>query len=433
MRTQSLNNSPARIERKLNARLLPILVGLLAVLYILTGYRGWLVFLIGLGFAWLLAWTWVLLLQRGLRIERKIHMAWARVGDSVPEELIVTNTSGLPAVWVEILDEAVNLANPIRLVSDVEAHASRRRHPMHLFRRRGLYTLGPTRLQTGDPFGIYSLTIHDPHTNSVLITPPQLPLEQIRIVPGGWAGDRSRLQKNLERDISDAGVREYLPGDSLRRIHWRASAHNDSLIVRQLEAAASGDWWIFVDLQAAVQAGDGQDSTLELSVVAAASLATRALSEHRRVGLALAGPSLVWLEPRSDPAHHWQILRALAMAEKGDRSLEQLMELGRSVRSSTRIVITSTSDPDWAAGAGQRLRGSALTVLLVDPSEFGALRSQEGLRAALVRQGIPHTRLPRTLLEEAYSSRGWSRSPLAGIRSSRRYFENEQAAWQSMD
>ena len=121
----------------------------------------------------------------------------------------------------------------------------------------GLYNLGPTRLQTGDPFGIYSLTLRDCQSNSILITPPQLALPWLRIAPGGRAGDRQLRHQNLEREISDAGVREYASGDSLRRIHWRVSAHFDSLIVRQLKSARSGDWWIFVDLETSAQSGTG--------------------------------------------------------------------------------------------------------------------------------------------------------------------------------
>jgi len=372
-------------------------------------------------------------LERGLGIQRKIHLAWARVGDSVPEEIIITNTSRLPAIWVEIIDESDSLADPIRLVSDVEARASRRRHPIHQFRRRGVYTLGPTRLQTGDPFGIYALTLHDPHSSTILVTPPRLALDRLRITPGGWAGDRQRRRRSLEREISDAGVREYQAGDSLRRIHWRASAHSDDLIVRQLESATSDDWWIFVDLEASAQAGTGQDSTLELSIVLAASLAGRGLREGRRVGLALAGPKLVWMEPRSDPAQRWRVQRALAVAGPGERSLAQLMSLGRPAQAASLIVITPTSDPAWVAAAGQAV-SSRLTVLLVDPLEFGGLQGQDRLSSVLAHNGIAHANMPRVLLEEAYAPSGRAGPGRMGRpESSQRYLEKGEAAWQSMD
>ena len=138
-------------------------------------------------------------------------------------------------------------------------------------------------------------------------------------------GKERRHRGIIERNISDAGVRPYVPGDSMRRIHWTASAHFDTLIVRQLEAVASRDWWIFADLEGKVQAGSGQHSTLELTIVLAASLAVHGLKERRRVGLVLAGPKPVFLQPSADLAQRWRILRTLAMAEAGELSLAELI------------------------------------------------------------------------------------------------------------
>jgi uncharacterized protein (DUF58 family) len=352
------------VERELNVKLLPALVGIFGVLYVLTGFRGWLVFFIGMLGLWLLATLWINALEHSLSIERRINLAWATVGDSVPEELTVVNKSRLPVLWVEIVDEAGTTDASIRLVSDVDSNGSRRRHPVHLFNQRGFYTLGPTRLRTSDPFGIYTLTLHDQHSSNILVLPPQLSLNQLKLSPGGWAGDRQQRRGALARAISDAGVRNYLPGDSLRRIHWRVSAHRDSLIVRQLESAASDDWWIFVDLDAGVQAGTGQDSTLELAIVLAASLIMRGLKERRRVGLALVGPKLVWVEPRSDPAHRWRILQALAMAKAGRHSLTELMTLTGPTRTATSIVITPTTNPAWVAASHSHRRGNNLITSL---------------------------------------------------------------------
>lgn len=422
------------VKRELNVKSLPALVALFGILYTLTGFRGWLVFFIGTLGLWLLAALWTYSLEHSLSIERRIHLAWAMVGDSVPEELMVVNKSRLPALWVEIMDEAETLDTPIRLVSDVESNASRRRHPVHLFKRRGYYTLGPTRLRTSDPFGIYTLTLHDRHSSSILVMPPQLPLTQLKLAPSGLAGDRQRRRGALEREISEAGVRDYLPGDSLRRIHWRASAHNNSLIVRRLEAAASDDWRIFLDLDSAVQAGTGQDSTLELAIVLAASLAMRGWKERRRVGLALVGPELVWLEPRSDPAHRWRTLRALAMAKAGHRSLAELMSLASPTRTATSIVITPTTDPSWIAASRPSHSGSSTMALLVDPNEFGRTTDQGKLVSALARNGISLTRMPRSLLEQAYPFLAWGdRRPHVGVETGKRYLQHERSAWQRMD
>ena len=423
------NKNEAKLQ--LNMWLVPLLVGVFAVLYAFTGFRGWLIFFIGFAGVWLLALLWVTSLRNNLYIERNLHLAWATVGDSVHEELKLINNSWLPVVWVEIIDISASLSTQMRIVSDVGIKTTRTRHLSHMCRQRGLYSLGPTRLRTGDPFGIYTLTIHDYHSDAILVTPPLLPLTQLRIVPAGWAGDQRRRRGALEREIGDAGVRNYLPGDSLRRIHWQATARFGKLIVRQLEASASGDWWIFVDLQDYVQAGEGRDSTLELSVVLAASLAVRGLKEHRRVGLALAGPDLVWLEPRSDPAQRWRILRALAMAGAGKHTLSELIGMRHLAQTATMIAITPSSDPSWILAAGGR--GGDQMALLVDPTEFGSPIDQSRVVSALAYSGVPFQHIPRSLLEDAYPAAAIGlHRPSRDLQNGKRYLKQGRAAWQQL-
>src|SRR5574341_1525874 len=173
-----------KIEFYLNPWLLLFSTGLFLALYLLSSYRGWLALFIGSAGVWALAWLWVRTLSRNLQVERKLHLAWARVGDSVHEQFRLLNPGWLPALWVEIADTSSTLATPIRMVSGVESHATRTRHFTHLCRRRGLYTLGPTVLRTSDPFSIFTLTIFDQHSDTILVTPPLVPLRQLRIAPG---------------------------------------------------------------------------------------------------------------------------------------------------------------------------------------------------------------------------------------------------------
>jgi uncharacterized protein (DUF58 family) len=417
---------------RLNTWLLPFLAVIFAALYVFSGFRGWLIFFVGMAAAWLLALLWVVALRRNLRVERHLHLAWATVGESVQEELILINRSWLPAVWVEINDTNPGLSMPVQLVSDIGSKSSRRRYLSHQCGQRGLYKLGPTRLRTSDPFGIYTLTIFDEHSDTILVTPPLLPMNKIRVAPAGWGGDRQHRRRAMEREISDAGVREYQPGDSLRRIHWPASAHSDQLIVRQLEASASGDWWIFVDLEAQVQAGAGRDSTVELSIVLAASLAMHRLKENHRVGLAFAGPELVWLEPRADLAHRWRILKALAMAGVGQTSLVDLIRMRHPAQRATLIAVTPTTEASWMGAALRQGRAGQYAVL-VDPAEFGGSSDQSQLVSALASSAIPFKRAPRTLLEEAYpSTSGSLRGAVDDSQMKRHYLRHGRSAWQQM-
>ncbi len=397
-----------QVERRFNLRLLPLLIVFFLTLYFLTGYRGWLSFFFGFAGAWLFAAVWIHSLERNLTIERNIHQAWAAAGQSVPEKLKLVNNGWFPAIWIEVTDSSSSLETPVRLVSDVARHSSRTRYLSYVFKKRGLYTLGPTRIRCGDPFGIFTLTLFDAHSSSILITPPLLTVNQLKIATGGFAGNESRRRGVIERDVSDGGVREYVPGDSLRYIHWPASAHFDNLIVRQLEFAKSRDWWIFPDLDHFTQTGQALNSTLELVIVLAASLAVRGLEEHRRIGLAFAGPQLVWLEPSSASTQRWQILRALAMAEAGNHSLDELFTLKPPPQSATAIIITPSSDAKWIARIKKHCSHGNVIVLLINPDDFidnnakGSLGHRK-ITSILAHNRLPYHAVPGALLSEAYS------------------------------
>jgi hypothetical protein len=111
-----------------------------------------------------------------------------------------------------------------------------------------------------------------------------------------------------------------------------------------------------------------------------------------------------------------------------------LMALGRPAQTATLIAITPTSDPAWVAAARRHHRGGSMTALLVDPAHFGGAIDQDRVAAALARSRIPYTRMPRSLLEEAYPSlRVGSRERIAGIQTGKRYLHQGRATWQTMD
>jgi uncharacterized protein (DUF58 family) len=428
------NKSSREIERHLNVWLLPVSGVILLILYLLTSYKGWLIFTIGIGGAWLVALLWILSLERTLHIERKINLAWATVGESVPEEITLINRGWLPALWVEITDESSSIESPLRIVAEAARHSHRSRHFSHMFKRRGVYTLGPTRLRCSDPFGIYTLTMNEQHSSTILVTPPVLPLYDLRLPTGGLTGDERHRRGYIERNINDVGLRNYRPGDSLKHIHWRASAHFDDLIVRQLEAATSRDWVIYVDLDNNAQAGIGENSSLELCIVLAASLALRGLREHRKVGMVMAGPRYVYIEPAAGPIQQWRILRALAEAQTGNHPLAELLLKQQSRQTATIIAITPSIDPTWVASAYKLLKGGSIVSLLVDPIDFGSPLDLGNVISALAHSRIPFTRMPGSLLKEAYSASTQSnrRQISLGGRTGRSIQLGRQS-WQSME
>jgi uncharacterized protein (DUF58 family) len=168
-------------------------------------------------------------------------------------------------------------------------------------------------------------------------------------------------------------VREYHPGDSLRLIHWPTTVRRGDYYVRKLDNTPASDWWIFLDLDARAQAGQGFNSTVEHGVILAASLADRGLRSGHPVGLVTHGAELSWFPPRHGEEHHHSILRALAVAEPGNCTINRLLELARPVfrQNPSLILITANTDPSWIDTMLPLIRrGAVPTVLFLDPDTY---------------------------------------------------------------
>lgn len=404
-----------RVQRSIHLRnrLLPALVGLLIALQLLVPYRGWSVLLIGLGGLWLIAYLWARSLAAGLGLRRETRFGWTQVGDTMLERFTLSNNRWAPAVWLRLIDHSSMPGLEGGRATRISGDTSHRWHSEFVCTRRGLFSLGPTTLRSGDPFGVYAVDVHDPAAASLLVMPPIVPLPQIRIAAGGMLREGPPREHALVQSVSAGRVAAYQPGDSLRWIHWPTSARRDSMYVRQFDTSSAGHWWIVLDLDRAVQAGEGQDSTLEHAIILAASLADRALQAGRAVGLAAyAGKAAgIWLAPRSGPAQRWEILRALTLAETGSRSLAALLRRGGAGfgRSASLVIITPSTDQQWIATLIPLMQaGAAPSALLLDRASFGG---QNGLPPAVDRlaaQGIPHYVVRRGLLDlPERASRPW--------------------------
>jgi uncharacterized protein (DUF58 family) len=392
---------PVRIV--LRSPLLPLAAAALILVQIFAPQPVWTVLLICFGGMWLAGGLWARSLAARLSLIREVRFGWAHVGDLLEERFTLRNDGWAPAVWVEVIDRSTMPSYDPTRITGVEPRSETRWQTKGVCVRRGLYMLGPTTLVSQDPFGVYRVEKDYSSAATMAVMPPVLPLPAIEIAPGGRAGDGRTRTDAPERTVDAAGVRDYVPGDSLRWIHWRTSARTGTLHVRLFDGMPVGDWWIFVDLNRAVQAGAAENSTEEHAVVLAASLAGRGTAEGRAVGLVGQGErDLYWIPPRAGETRMWEILRALAMISPADRPIGDLLrqlDPRESARSSL-ILITPDVGGSWLEPMLllQR-RGIHPTVLLLDPSSYGGKGSPERLGSQLTECGIAHYAVTRDLLD----------------------------------
>jgi uncharacterized protein (DUF58 family) len=399
-----LKRPPKNATIHLNSYLLPVLTGLVFVMQLVDPYKGWVLLLISLSGIWLVSYMWTRGLVLSLQLTREMRYGWAQVGDQLEERLTLKNDFWLPALWVEILDRSNIPGYSASQATGMDARTRTNWHTHGMCTRRGIFTLGPTSLRTGDPFGIYTAQLEYPASTTLTVMPPIVPLPRIEVAPGGKTGEGRPRSDAPERTVSSSIVREYVPGDSLHSIHWRTTARMGFPFVRIFDGTPAGDWWIFLDMDREAQTGQGWDATEEHGVILAASLTDRGMRMRRAVGLVSNGQELVWLPPqegKAGSARRWEIMRALALLSPGERTLGELLERTRPSigKRSSVVIITPNCNGDWIEALIPMLwRGIIATVLLLDPISFGNPQSANPALQTLAQLGVSRYLITRDVL-----------------------------------
>jgi uncharacterized protein (DUF58 family) len=296
------------------------------------------------------------------------------VGDRLRVTYTLRNTGRIPKPWLEI-------HNPSTLPGGLPGRAlslGSRAERSWLVRtplvRRGHFRIEPLQIMTGDPFGFFEASAGVGQGITLVVYPQVVPLPLWRLPPANIEGASSSPERTLQTTPLATTVRPYAPGDSMNRIHWRTTARLGEIQVKEFELEQTADAWIFLDLDAAAEAGRGEDSTTEVAVRAAASIAEKAITENRAVGLTVNGHRLTVLPADRGARQRLKILQLLAAVEADGRTPlnEALITgLGRLRRGMTAIVITASQEPSFIRPlASLRARGIGAVVVAIDGPAF---------------------------------------------------------------
>jgi len=142
---------------------------------------------------------------------------------------------------------------------------------------RGILSVGPVRIVRQDPLGLVSREVSHGAATTLYVHPLTIGLVSMST---GFVRD---LEGNPTRDLTDSdlsfhALREYVPGDDRRNIHWKSTAKTGRFMVRQFEQSRRSHLLIALDANPE-DYGDAQE--FELAVSVAASLGVRALRDTR--------------------------------------------------------------------------------------------------------------------------------------------------------
>lgn len=325
-----------------------------------------------------------------LDIERQVRPATLTVGQSATVAMTVHNRSGRSSLTV-LAEERLpaDLGSRVRfLLPGVRRRSSRvLTYPVRPG-RRGRHRLGPLSLRVGDPFGLTSSLLPFEGESELTVLPTVHPLHRRPDRQGGAGSGGSDTLAPGAGDIDDATLREYQPGDDLRRVHWPVTAHRGELTVRHDGRAPVRQAVLVVDadlpqvvtasdvdpagpagpagqvVQAPLVGGGDVDAwspALEWAIEALASVATHLAS--RGYALSLVTPARVAAGRHPESLDLDQTVMDLAVLEAADAQLLRAPDtlvapdaLGGAIGAPTHAVATEsalvTATRDVAAGSG---------------------------------------------------------------------------------
>jgi uncharacterized protein (DUF58 family) len=246
-------------------------------------------------------------------------------------------------------------------------------------RKRGVYRVGPAATTAYDALGLFRFAHPAAEAHELIVYPYGADLHTLEtagvISFYGSVSSRSRIGDALEFHA----IREYLPGDELRRIHWKSTARTGKFTVMEFEQNVAGTLTIALDLAEGWEFGEGKQTTLESAVRLAAALAKCALASGGAVRLLAHGRrdhSAVARQGLDELPH---VLESLARAQAdGPSPLAEVLE--RQAADLARGgVLLLTADPDPATlefVKRLRGRGSGVGLVLLRGDSFAASESQ---------------------------------------------------------
>jgi len=226
--------------------------------------------------------------RRTVRVERAVAPERLPVGS---EATVALHLSGGPILGALRLIDAVPDAAGAQSIAPPRFtvhRLSRRSGAMLSYplrpTLRGVHRIGPLGVHATDPFGLAEFERDLAGAQRLLVLPRVVALHGLppALSTGDGAGAAVAHQGHGQSDVL---IREYRPGDELRRVHWRSTARHDELMVRLEERPWRGTITVLLDRRDSAHRGRGAGSSLEFAVELVASICVHLIARGEPVAL----------------------------------------------------------------------------------------------------------------------------------------------------
>jgi uncharacterized protein (DUF58 family) len=336
---------------------------------------------------------------------KRVYVDRAFLGERVTVRLEVSNAGWLPVVWLRLHDSLPVELAAHRFFQEVVTLGPREHKQFDYVLetyKRGYYRIGPLLLYSGDLLGLAEERDRFGAPGYLTVYPHIVPLTSLRLPSHSPLGTLHHHQPIFEDPTRVTGKRDYVSGDSLRRVDWKATAAIGRLQVKQFEPSIALETYIFLNLNGAEYAARSRFDATELSIVIAASIANWVAGKKQSVGMLVNGADPLAddarppaLPPRKGRHHLMRLLDVLARVKLAEMDMPLPEVLRRELVSlpwgTTLVIITGLAD-EALFDALFQARRSGLDAVLVLTSPVAGF---EAIKRRLEHFGFPVYHLTR--------------------------------------
>jgi uncharacterized protein (DUF58 family) len=299
-----------------------------------------------------------------LAVRRLVEPSTVQAGDAARVDIQIANAgsrrSPVVQLWEPVGSSGGATMNLAPLRPRERSTAAYRLPTM----ARGIVRVGPMRARRRDVLGLASRTFVIPGSSELLVMPQHTPARFALGGSSGKLGDHLRLKAQGQSGSEFHSLREYVQGDDLRRISWKASARSNELIVKETALEGVKRCTVVLDIDAGAYDADG----FERAVSAAASLVTGAAAGGLTTRLVALDTDLRGHDVAAGA------LRWLATVQPGDHAGGMLPPLKAGDGLGIVTVVTSSAGSVRAAEVASSL-GPEETLVVVASQSTAPSRS----------------------------------------------------------
>lgn len=247
---------------------------------------------------------------------------------------------------------------------------------------RGIYYLNYCSVETSFPLGFWKIKKIYPLQSKIIIYPEFYEANDFVISYRGLRVEFANTSSNrpgLGGDFFE--IREFKPGDSLRYLHWRATARTGKLMVKQLEKFTLSNSTIILDNSPGLILGIGEESNFEYAIKTAATIAERALSRRYHIKFICYDDEMNQIQSLKAYGKMTPLLDMLAKVKISEKiDVEDLLQAGipEIEKESVAIFVLLT----LTQGVTKKImnlseRGVECVLVLFNPKSFAAVIDQK--------------------------------------------------------